>query len=250
MKRVLVIPAAGRGSRLQSDLPKPLHPVAGRPMLDWLWDLHAEWTAAVVLVLHPQTAPAIQRHCRSWSVPISVAVQHEPRGMVDALLQACDAVADHRPDRVWVTWCDQVAVAPATVAALAREEAAHPDMPLILPTVACEAPYVHFERDASGTIAAVRHRREGDAMPARGEADSGLFSFSPPAFTEELPRFARTGPRGARTGEANFLPFVARMAATDGVLTLPAGDAIEAVGVNDAADQRRVEAHLLARTTA
>ena len=37
LKRVdAVILAAGQGTRLRSALPKVLHPVAGRPMLDWV----------------------------------------------------------------------------------------------------------------------------------------------------------------------------------------------------------------------
>ena len=41
--RVLVLPAAGTGSRLGSSRPKVLHPVAGRPMLAHLAALHRPW---------------------------------------------------------------------------------------------------------------------------------------------------------------------------------------------------------------
>ncbi len=33
-----VVLAAGKGTRMGSDLPKVLHPVAGRPMLRWVVD--------------------------------------------------------------------------------------------------------------------------------------------------------------------------------------------------------------------
>jgi molybdopterin-guanine dinucleotide biosynthesis protein A len=46
--RALIIPAAGRGSRLGTSTPKALVPINGRPMLDHLADLYAPLVQHIV----------------------------------------------------------------------------------------------------------------------------------------------------------------------------------------------------------
>ena len=240
-----MIPAAGRGSRLSSTGPKALHEVAGRPMLDWLIDLYKPHAEAVVLVLQPESVELVARHTKGWLLPTRIALQEQPTGMVDALLAARPAAAQLRPERVWVTWCDQIAVRRETVRALSAADEEREEDALILPTVQRVDPYVHLETAREGGVSRVRHRREGDRMPGIGRSDVGLFSMSAATFDEDLPRYAEGAEPGALTGELNFLPFLTWLSQRGaGVATIPASDPEEAVGVNDAADQARVEAFL------
>jgi CTP:molybdopterin cytidylyltransferase MocA len=230
-RRALVIPAAGTGSRLGQSLPKLLVPVAGRPMIDWLHALYEPVADEIVLVVSPGAEPLVRRHIASWRAPVRCVLQPAPTGMLDAIAIGAAAVSPESGD-VWITWCDQIAVHPATVARLARERAAHPAAACILPTVRRIGPYIHFDRDERGRITGVRQRREGDAMPGEGESDMGLFALAP-AACRALPDYVRVAPSGAVTGERNFLPMIPWLAAAGGeVVTFPAVEAIEAVGVN------------------
>ena len=243
-RRVLVVPAAGRGSRLSASLPKALVPVAGRPMLSWLADLYRPWVSAVVVVAQPATQDAARVVLADAGVRPVVTVQTEPTGMLDAVLLGCEAAKPLSPDRVWITWCDQIAVRPDTVSRLAQEEW---DAYVALPVVTRARPYIHFDRDAAGRIVGVRQRREGDAMPESGESDMGLFSLSSVAAFSELPAFAASAGPGAGTGERNFLPFIPWMARTAPVVTVPATDPFESIGINTPEDLAEVEAHLYRR---
>jgi hypothetical protein len=167
--------------------------------------------------------------------------------MLDAILLASPHVEGHRPDRVWITWCDQVAVSRATVANLMAAEATTPEPSLVLPTCIGPDPYIHFDRDPSDRIVAVRQRREGDAMPPVGESDMGLFSLSRSAYLDDLRTFARAAAPGRATRERNFLPFIPRLAESQPVASFPCADPIEAVGINTPEELRRIEAHLRAR---
>ena len=238
-----MVPAAGRGTRLGEDGPKVLAPVAGRPMLNWLLDLYTSRVDEVVLVVSPGAREAVEAVARSHGVPVVMAIQEEPTGMLDAVRIGIDA-APLADARVWITWCDQVAVHPRTLGRLAQVEAG---TALALPVVRQSPPYIHLERDASGRIVAVRQRREGDVMPPAGESDMGLFSLSAWAAGPLLRLFDAEAHAAHGTGERNFLPFIPWLAARDEVRTFPATDPVEAIGINTPDDRARVEAYLATR---
>ena len=244
MTRLLVIPAAGRGTRLGWHGPKVLYPVAGRPMLDHLLQRYATLVDEVVVVVAPEAEGLVRQHLGASPVNADCVIQAEPAGMLPAILAARPAVEAARPRDVWITWCDQIAISAGTVQRLASERDRHPDAALVFPTVRQEPPYIHFVRDASGRIANVLHRREGDAMPPVGESDAGLFALSLDAYLDQLTEYDRLGIAGGRTKERNFLPFIPWLAARATVRTFDLQDPQEAIGVNTAADRRALEAHL------
>ena len=245
--RQLIVPAAGLGTRLGADRPKLLVPVAGVPMIDRLLDLFADYVAAATIVVHPSFEREVRAHLDAGRRRASTVVQHQPTGMLDAIMLADADVRRVRPDEVWIVWCDQVAIHPATIRTLAALTASHPDSALILPTVRRATPYIHLHRAPDGRIDRILHRREGDAMPAEGESDMGLFALPRTTFTELLPRYAAAVAPGAATRERNFLPFIAWAGREHEVVTFPSVDAVEAVGVNTREELQLVEAHLAAR---
>ncbi len=250
MRRMLVVPAAGSGSRLKASLPKLLVPVAGRPMIDHLLELYQERVDRVALVVHPDAEGAVREHLArltSCTVRVDLAFQDHPTGMLDAILVPARLVRGLAPDRVWITWCDQVAVHPLTVQRLAAIEESQAAAPLVFPTAVGPDPYVHLERDDTGRIVRIRHRREGDAIPATGESEMGLFSLSGRAYLRDLADFARSAEPGSATRERNFLPFIPWMSSRGDVLTFPCEDRMEALGINTPDDLRNVEAYLAGR---
>jgi bifunctional UDP-N-acetylglucosamine pyrophosphorylase / glucosamine-1-phosphate N-acetyltransferase len=245
MDRLLIIPAAGLGSRLGAHTPKLLTLVNGRSMLDHLLALYAPVIDRVALVVHPAARSRVIQALRTRTLPVDLFVQEQPTGMLDAILLAGPAVEAGRPRRVWITWCDQVTIHPRTVARLAQADM---EGPLVaLPTCTGPTPYVHFARDASGGIVRVLHRREGDPMPEIGESDAGLFSLSEEAYVDLLGTFAADPGTGSATGERNFLPFIPWAAARGRVVTFPCTEAAEAIGVNTPEDLAVAERTLLRR---
>lgn len=245
MRRAMIIPAAGTGSRLRSPLPKVLAPVNGRPMLDHLLERYTPFVDRFVLVVHPTAEAAVRRHCAWRGIDADVEIQESPTGMLDAILIPHDRLRRLGPDSVWLTWCDQVAVHPETIRTLASLSQERPAADLIFPTVLRSAPYIHFERGPDGRIIRVLQRREGDAMPERGESDVGLFCMSPSAYLDRLHAYSREAVLGKGTGERNFLTFVPWFGSSDRIRTFEAREAMESVGVNTPAELAEVEAYLL-----
>jgi bifunctional UDP-N-acetylglucosamine pyrophosphorylase/glucosamine-1-phosphate N-acetyltransferase len=251
VKRVLIVPAAGRGSRLGGDTPKVLVPVNGRPMLDYILHRYRELVDLVLLVVHPDFADQVMKYVEGSGMEqgsVALFLQGKPTGMLDAILIPRLLIADRGPDEVWVTWCDQVAVSEGTAFRLAQAMATAPEPTLAFPTVMAAAPYIHFARDQGGRIVRVLQRREGDAMPADGEGDIGLFALSRHGYLDLLPEFARSVSAGAGTGERNFLPFIPWLASRAPVRTIPANEAIEAVGINTPEDLKLVSDYLASQS--
>ncbi len=245
--RLLIVPAAGLGTRLGADRPKLLVPVAGKPMIDRLLALFADVVDRAVVIVHPSFERLVGAHLATSPLPVATLVQVQPTGMLDAIVMAKTEADRTMPDEVLIVWCDQVAIHPDTIRRLVETTSRHPRAAAVLPTVRRESPYIHLQRDVSGRIEKVLHRREGDAMPPIGESDMGLFALPGGSFGTLLPAYAADVSIGAATGERNFLPFLAWAARRHDVVTFPSVDDMEAVGVNTPADLRRVEDYLQKR---
>jgi bifunctional UDP-N-acetylglucosamine pyrophosphorylase/glucosamine-1-phosphate N-acetyltransferase len=85
-----VILAAGKGTRMRSDLPKVLHPLAGRPMIRHVLDTVATLKPARQLVV---VGPAMAALAKAVA-PIPTAVQEQQLGTADAVKAARAALAD------------------------------------------------------------------------------------------------------------------------------------------------------------
>jgi len=245
MNRVMIIPAAGTGSRLKADVPKVLAEVNHRPMLDYLLELYAPFVNHFALVASPEAESIIQQRASVSPVPVSIEIQETPTGMLDAILIPQQQLRGSRPSQIWITWCDQVAIRHETVQKLARESEDYPECPLVLPTIRRQQPYIHFHRDNNDVITQILHQREGDKMPATGESDMGLFALSDTAYFDLLPLYANTVEPGEQTGERNFLPFIVWLRNHGHVRTINGANYMESIGINTPEELRMIEKWLL-----
>lgn len=240
----MIIPAAGLGSRLKSSTPKVLFPVNGRPMIDYLLDLYAPIIESFVFILNPAFVEEVQKHCSRLNLDIQYEIQKTPSGMLDAIMTPRERIRRCRPQGIWVTWCDQIAVHPKTVSTLSQLSDQFPQAAMILPTITKKDPYIHFVRDAQGVIVDVLHAREGDQTPEVGENDIGLFRLSCEAYLDYLPTYSQDAPLSKITQERNFLPFIPWLHKRAEVRTFSVSNEIESVGINNIADLQRIESYL------
>lgn len=83
-----VILAAGKGERMRSRLPKVLHPLCGRPMIDYILDAAAAITPQLVMVIG-HGAELVRETCRERC---HFVLQEELRGTGHALSLALEAL--------------------------------------------------------------------------------------------------------------------------------------------------------------
>ncbi|WP_299023821.1 bifunctional UDP-N-acetylglucosamine diphosphorylase/glucosamine-1-phosphate N-acetyltransferase GlmU [uncultured Sulfitobacter sp.] len=114
MNTSLIILAAGMGTRMNSDLPKVLHPIAGDPML-----VHAMAAGATLgpdhtIVVAGHGAAAVTAAAQEFDETATVVVQSEQLGTAHAVDQAKDALADFDGTAI-VLYGDTPFVSPETL---------------------------------------------------------------------------------------------------------------------------------------
>ena len=233
----IIILAAGKGTRMKSDLHKVLHPIAGRPMIEHLLASAAELAPArqVVIAGHgrEQLASAMQDRA-------TIVVQEPQLGTGHAVLQAAAALADFTGD-VLILYGDVPFVRPETMRAMiARLH--RDDAPAVVVLGFEPEDALQYGRviAADGRIAKmVEHKDASAEERACRLCNSGLMA----ARASEL--FALL----ARVGNANaageyYLTDIVNIANADGRVcaVVVTGDADEVAGINSRAELAEAEA--------
>ncbi|MCI4643807.1 MAG: bifunctional UDP-N-acetylglucosamine diphosphorylase/glucosamine-1-phosphate N-acetyltransferase GlmU [Hyphomonadaceae bacterium] len=92
-QRAAVILAAGKGTRMKSSLPKVLHEVAGKPMIDWSIDLARRAGCDPICVVCSPGQEELVAHIENRLGAGSVAFQHEQLGTGHAVQSAAEALS-------------------------------------------------------------------------------------------------------------------------------------------------------------
>lgn len=239
---LVVVMAAGRGTRMRSATPKVLHEVCGRSLIGWVLAAAREAGAGEIVVVDGPGRPLEGRLPEG----VATAVQEQARGTADAVLAAA---AHFGEGPVLVLSGDVPLITGEAIAALLatheRERAAATMLTLELDD---PGELGRVIRDADGHVTAVVEAKAGgEASPeqlAVTEANAGTYVFDGALLEDAL---RRVGTDNAQ-GEA-YLPEALFVLRGDGhtIAAHRAADPALVLGVNDRADLARVRAHAQAR---
>lgn len=112
-----IILAAGKGTRMKSDLPKVMHPIAGQPMVAHvLRTAEAAGLSPLTLVIAPgmHTVGSV---AHTFDETVKIATQHEQLGTANAVLSAKEALANFEGNLV-VLYADTPLITPETITRL------------------------------------------------------------------------------------------------------------------------------------
>ncbi len=202
-----IILAAGKGTRLRPHtltVPKPLLPVQGRPILDWIVGALPPVDRLIVVVNY--LGGQIEEYLRTQThVASALAVrQDEPRGTGDALMSCKDYVTS---DRVLVLNGDDL-IGRADIAKLAAVEAGI----LVHPVEAPEQFGIVAARP-DGTLESLVEKPPG--LPSPQLANIGGYVFPSRVFDLTLPLSSR--------GEYEITDAVSQLAADGEFMVIQAG---------------------------
>ena len=120
----LVILAAGQGTRMNSDLPKVLHPIGAAPMLHHAMRAGQSLAPERVVVVAGHGAAAVTKAALAFDDAALVVVQSEQLGTAHAVAQAAPHLADQSGDTV-VLYGDTPFIRPETLEAMQEARARH-----------------------------------------------------------------------------------------------------------------------------
>ena len=193
---LIVILAAGKGTRLKSAAPKVLHKIAGRSMLGHVLDLaRAARSDSLAVVVGPGMAEVEAETLKS-APEAKVYVQERQLGTADAVLAARAAIGQHRGD-VLVLYADTPLIEKATIARLmgALDQGAgiavlgfHAENP---------GSYGRLITETDGTLIAIREARDASAAEtAIGFCNSGVMAFRLDNLLEVLGAIGNANAKG------------------------------------------------------
>ncbi|MFZ5646217.1 MAG: bifunctional UDP-N-acetylglucosamine diphosphorylase/glucosamine-1-phosphate N-acetyltransferase GlmU [Bacillota bacterium] len=223
-----VILAAGKGTRMKSELPKVLHKVCGVPMINHVLkaarDAGSERIVAVVGFGGDLVAQAVDGQAE-------IALQLEQLGTAHALHQAAGPLKDYKGDILVLCGDTPLILADTlkTLISVHRESGAsatvltaEPDNP---------AGYGRIIRNAGGTVERIVEQK--DASPEEllvREINTGIYCFKSAGLFEDL---AQIKPDNAQ-GEYYLPDLVGKFVGEGRVVSAVSGaDPVEIMGVND-----------------
>ncbi len=236
--------AAGKGTRMKSDLPKVLHPVAGLPMIGHvLAALTALAPARLAVVIGPEMA-AVARAVAPWPS----VVQEARLGTADAVRVGLTALRDLAGD-VLVVYGDTPLITPATLRAMVarRHGADDPALVVLGMRPADPGQYGRLVLDPAGGLEAiVEHADATPAQRAIGLCNGGLMAFDGARLPELI---AAIGNANAK-GEFYLTDAVAAARARGWGCAVVEGSAEEVLGINSRAELAAAEGLMQARLRA
>ena len=237
-----LILAAGKGTRMKSDLAKVLHVLNGRPLLYYSLAAAEKAGAEKIVVIIGHQADKIRDDFSGRSY---IFVEQKPQlGTGHAVLQAKDVLARYQGKTV-ILCGDVPLLKPATIKSLIENHIATGAAITVLTTVPPDAKgYGRIIKDVDGNIAKIVEERDATtAEKQTGEINTGIYCADTPFLFEALGKVTNNNDQ-----KEYYLTDIVGIACREGriVKSRIATDYIEVMGINTPDELSLAEKYLLA----
>jgi bifunctional UDP-N-acetylglucosamine pyrophosphorylase/glucosamine-1-phosphate N-acetyltransferase len=231
-----VVMAGGLGTRMKSSVPKHLHPLLGRRVVDWVLETaRATGADPIVVVASPDTRDA-------YDDDVVVAVQDQPRGTGDAVASAQQALDGFGGSVLVLDAAAPLLTADLLEQLLAQHRARAAAVTILTIEPEQQLPYGRIVRTEDGSVSEIVEERDAtDEQRAIRELNSSIYVFDAAALRDAL---GKVDERNAQ-GELYLTDTIAHIVAAGGrAEAWRADDASETIGINNRAELAEAAAAL------
>jgi bifunctional UDP-N-acetylglucosamine pyrophosphorylase / glucosamine-1-phosphate N-acetyltransferase len=231
-----VVMAGGLGTRMKSSVPKHLHPLLGRRVVDWVLETaRATGADPIVVVASPDTRDAYDDN-------VVVAVQEHARGTGDAVASAQQALDGFGGSVLVLDAAAPLLTADLLEQLLAQHRARAAAVTILTIEPEQQLPYGRIVRTEDGSVSEIVEDRDAtDEQRAIRELNSSIYVFDAAALRDAL---GKVDARNAQ-GELYLTDTIAHIVAAGGhAEAWRADDASETIGINNRAELANAAAAL------
>ncbi len=237
-----VILAAGKGTRMKSDLAKVLHQLNGRPMLHYAIAAAKEAGAERIVVVIGHQAEKVRK---AFADRGCIFVEQRPQlGTGHAVLQTRDVLADY--EGLTVILCGDVPLLRAsTIQSLVDRHGEGKAVVSVLTTIPPPPhAYGRIVKDDKGRVLKIVEHKDATAEESKiGEINTGIYCVDTKFLFDALKKVTDNNRQ-----REYYLTDIVEIAVREGrdVRTLLVEDYVEVMGINTLDELARAERYLLA----
>jgi UDP-N-acetylglucosamine diphosphorylase/glucosamine-1-phosphate N-acetyltransferase len=237
-----LILAAGKGTRMKSDLAKVLHVLNGKPLLHYSLAAAKEAGAEKIVVIIGHQADKVREEFANSGC---IFVEQKPQlGTGHAVLQVKDILADYKG--LTVILCGDVPLLkPATIKSLIENHIAAKAVVSVLTTIPLSARgYGRIVKDDNGNVfKIIEHKDATEDEKKIGEINTGIYCVDTKSLFYALGKITNNNKQ-----KEYYLTDIVEIACREGqkVKSFIASDYIEVMGINTVEELSRAEKYLLA----
>lgn len=230
-----VILAAGKGTRMKSDIPKVLHTLAGRPMIHYPVDLARRLGAERIIVVVGHGEERLREALGGEDIAF---VTQEPQlGTAHALGFARGWMEGFAGQMLILCGDVPLLTLQTLEGLLAHHRREKVPLTMLVGRLDVPSSYGRIIRNARGRVVKVVEEKDASAAQRRiREVNAGTYCAEPGAVFEALERVGNDNAQGEF-----YLTDIVEILAPEGVATYRAGSHEEFMGINDRVDLARAE---------
>jgi len=235
-----LILAAGKGTRMKSDLAKVLHVLEGKPLLHYcLQSAHRAGAEKIVVIVGHQADLVRQEFSQCGCIFID---QKPQLGTGHAVLQAKEALTGYSGKTV-ILCGDVPLLKPSTIKSLIENHIATGAAITVLTTIPPDPRgYGRIVKDSDGNIAKIVEQRDAtDVEKQIGEINTGIYCADTPLLFDVLGKVKNNNDQ-----KEYYLTDIVEIACREGRIVKPhmAPDYIEVMGINTPEELSRAGLYL------